>query len=400
MFVKHGFSSQVTSNISTDNKVSNLEVLRSDPKTQFIPVILLSAGESIGVEVLEEADDYLVKPFCAMELIIRVRANIKLSRVRRKYLLQQKWQSETREILSSISYKIRSGFDTEEVLASAVKQIHRILPSDRVFIINTNSDNHEDYHIMALSSTDPNEHNLMGKRIDSVIGEKDVDPSNAHMESIAEVYQRLQFSNESIMVDTKVYSRLVESYVSTIFTPIRTNSSSIWGWLFAYRSPNSTWSDSEKEFIEQSSVQIGLAITHSMLVEEKLKKEAQMEAAKAANEAKVQILNKTSHELRTPLGAIIGVLSAFEDTPLTDDQKEMVHIMMRASDIVLSVVNDILDAAKLEAQKMILANKTFDLPRLVDETLNILGEKAGNKKIELIVCCDHTLPRYVKSDPD
>ncbi|CAG8598945.1 4607_t:CDS:2, partial [Acaulospora morrowiae] len=105
--------------------------------------------------------------------------------------------------------------------------------------------------------------------------------------------------------------------------------------------------------------------------------------------------------LRTPLGAIIGVLSAFEDTPLTKDQKEMVHIMTRASDVVLSVVNNILDAAKLEAQKITLLNRTFDLLQVVEETLYILGEKAGNKQIELVLRYDHkTLPKYVKSDPD
>src|SRR6266542_1238991 len=66
-------------------------------------------------------------------------------------------------------------------------------------------------------------------------------------------------------------------------------------------------------------------------------------------------------ELRTPLGAIIGVLSAFEDSQLSEDQKDMVHIMTRASDVVLAVINDILDAAKLEAKKVTLLNRTFDL---------------------------------------
>ena len=65
-------------------------------------------------------------------------------------------------------------------------------------------------------------------------------------------------------------------------------------------------------------------------------------------------------ELRTPLGAIIGALSAFEGTPLRPDQRDMVEVMTRASDVVLSVVNDILDAARLEAQKLTLINRTFD----------------------------------------
>jgi len=102
-------------------------------------------------------------------------------------------------------------------------------------------------------------------------------------------------------------------------------------------------------------------------------------------------------ELRTPLGAIIGVLSAFEETQLSEEQKDMVHMMTRASDVVLSVVNDILDAAKLEAQKITLINRTFDLLDLIEKTIEIFGERAGTKQIELILCCEPTsLPKYVK----
>ncbi|CAB4429500.1 unnamed protein product [Rhizophagus irregularis] len=196
------------------------------------------------------------------------------------------------------------------------------------------------------------------------------------------------------------YSINVQKYVSLLAVAIKVNQST-WGWLIVHRPPNSVWSDSEKEFLQQISNQISLAITHAKLLEDKLRREAQIEAARAANEAKSQILANTSHELRTPLGAIIGVLSAFEDTALTDDQKDMIQIMTRASDVVLAVVNDILDAAKLEAQKIKLVNRTFDLFDLVEKTIEIFGEKAGNKQIELILDCEpNSLPKDVRSDPE
>ena len=79
----------------------------------------------------------------------------------------------------------------------------------------------------------------------------------------------------------------------------------------------------------------------------------------------------------------------------------MVHIMLRASDVVLAVVNDILDAAKLEAKKVTLINRTFDLFDLMEKTIEIFGERAGTKKIELTLCCDPaSLAKYVKSDPE
>ncbi len=104
-------------------------------------------------------------------------------------------------------------------------------------------------------------------------------------------------------------------------------------------------------------------------------------------------------ELRNPLGAIIGALSSFEDTPLNSEQKEMVEIMTHASDVVLAVINDILDVAKLEAQKIQLINKTFDPIGLVEKTIDIFAERAGKKRIELVFEAND-LPRCIKSDPE
>jgi len=106
-------------------------------------------------------------------------------------------------------------------------------------------------------------------------------------------------------------------------------------------------------------------------------------------------------ELRTPLGAIIGALSAFEGTPLRPDQRDMVEVMTRASDVVLSVVNDILDAARLEAQKLTLINRTFDLIELVEKNIAMFGERAGSKEMELIFLYEpRESPKYVKTDPE
>jgi len=70
-----------------------------------------------------------------------------------------------------------------------------------------------------------------------------------------------------------------------------------------------------------------------------------------------------------------GSLSAFEETELTSEQQDMVEVMSRASDVVVSVVNDILDTAKLDARKLTLINRVFDLWSLVEKTVTMLGER-------------------------
>jgi GAF domain-containing protein len=237
------------------------------------------------------ADDYLIKPFSAKELIARIRVNIKLSYLRQQLLLQQKHHSETKQLLYSISSKIRSGLDIQETLSTAVQETHNILPCDRFFIVAVEN---EDSRIMAFSSTDQNEPNLQGKLVYFPIEElKDNQTENSDQNN-------LETSDDvkeiEVIIFLNYYLLAVQNLVSIIALPIKINSK-IWGWVVANRPPNKTWLDSEKSFLQQISNQISLAITHSILLEEKLKKEAQMEAVKAANEAKSQILANTSHGL-------------------------------------------------------------------------------------------------------
>ncbi|CAG8637592.1 3186_t:CDS:2 [Ambispora gerdemannii] len=426
------------------NGLELLSALRSNPTTQLIPVILLSAraGEEESIKGLEKgADDYLTKPFSARELLARVHVNVKLSKLRHELVLQQRRQTETKQLLFSISSKIRSGLNIQEILSTAVKEIHRILACDSLLVLCSDPMNKGVAKIMAASASSQDIQSLIGTQVpcraiddakDSWGDQLDIlppittsadkvalplssflpshsPPDSATTNIKSSLYKKLvplTDATDSDYLDLEIechqnyFSQVVNQPVSSMSVAIRLNSS-FWGWIVAHRKPNEDWTDSEQTFLQEISNQISLAITHAKLSEEKLKREAQMEAAKTANEAKSQILANTSHELRTPLGAIIGVLSAFEDTPLTTDQKDMVHIMTRASDVVLSVVNDILDAAKLEAQKITLMNRTFDLFDLVERTIEIFGERAGTKQIELVLVFEPTeLPKYVKSDPE
>ncbi|CAG8638752.1 3355_t:CDS:10, partial [Paraglomus brasilianum] len=139
----------------------------------------------------------------------------------------------------------------------------------------------------------------------------------------------------------------------------------------------------------------------SLLNDIKACSDSQVKAIEETNRTKGQILANTSHELRNLLGAITGSLSAFEGTELTSEQQDMVEVMSRASDVVISVVNDILDTAKLDARKLTLIDRVFDLWALVEKTVTMLGERAGAKELELIVLYDpETLSRYVKTDPE
>ncbi|KAF0537246.1 PAS domain S-box protein [Gigaspora margarita] len=95
--------------------------------------------------------DYLVKPFSSRELIARIHTNIKLSQLRNQLISQQCKQEEIKQLLTSISSNILSGLDLKETLSEAVKDIHQILPCDRVFAISYEPSEFQNYPIIALS---------------------------------------------------------------------------------------------------------------------------------------------------------------------------------------------------------------------------------------------------------
>ncbi|KAF0429112.1 PAS domain S-box protein [Gigaspora margarita] len=170
---------------------------------------------------------------------------------------------------------------------------------------------------------------------------------------------------------------------------------SCWGWIKLHRSPNSIWLNSEIELLQQISNQISLAIFYKTLMEENLEKEIQIKAETIANEAKTQILANASH------GAIIGLISIFDFSTLTNNQKDMINIIQHTSDFVLSIVNEILNITKLDVHQITLVNSTFDLLDLFEKVIEQFTKDVENKQIELILNYDiENLPRYIKSDPE
>ncbi|RIB01882.1 histidine kinase-like ATPase [Gigaspora rosea] len=372
-----------------------LNVLRSDVKTQLIPVILLSAkaSETSKIQGLDKgADDYLVKPFSTRELIFRIRANIECSILRRKILFHQYKQEDIKQLFLSIINKILSESDLDKILLYITREIYRRLPCEKIFIISNDPSKNNKIVI-------PYENGL--EDLTPIINPfTDINDNNNSNSQLFTRSQKYFNENSGVEISLNEYSDEVHKNVSILSVEIRLDDN-FWGWIKVHRSQNSVWFDSEIELLQQISNHISLAITYAKLLEEIGEKEIQIKVAEFANNAKTQILANTSHELRTPLGAIEGMMPSLLGTTLTNEQKDMLNIISNAADIVLSIINDILNVAKLEAKKIILVNRTFDLLNSFESTINIFGKKAATKNIELIVNCEiDILPRYVKNDPE
>ncbi len=122
------------------------------------------------------------------------------------------------------------------------------------------------------------------------------------------------------------------------------------------------------------------------------------EDAKNLAKAKEQFLANMSHEIRTPMNAISGFTHQLLKTDLSNSQREQLDIIHRSSDHLLHILNDVLDFSKLQANKLILENKPYDLHQLMGDAVQLMLHKADEKDISINYYAEN-IPHYVKGDP-
>lgn len=123
-------------------------------------------------------------------------------------------------------------------------------------------------------------------------------------------------------------------------------------------------------------------------------------AAESATEAKSQFLANMSHEIRTPMTAIIGYsdLLLDPDQP-ADDRVQCVETIRRNADHLLTLINDILDLSKIEADKMTVEQIECSPCQIVSDVASLMRVRAAEKNIGFFVEYESAIPETIISDP-
>lgn len=121
--------------------------------------------------------------------------------------------------------------------------------------------------------------------------------------------------------------------------------------------------------------------------------------ADEANRVKSTILTHISHEIRTPLNGIIGMADLLMEMPLSSVQREYIEITKNNAIVLLGLLNNVLDFAKLEAGRYELERSEFNLLKLVEDTIDVVALQAQEKDIEPLLLYDRNLPDYLFGDP-
>ena len=314
--------------------------------------------------------------------------------------LQQQLKRE--RLVNSIQERIRSSLNLEEVMTMAVEEVRQFLSTDRTVIYRFNPDWSG---FIAVESVAADTMPILGIEInDSCFREGYISfYQQGHLRAIDDIYTAgISECHINLLKQFEIKANLVVPLLQ---------GENLWGLLIAHHCRSQRhWDSSEIESLKQISVQLAIAMQQSTLfeqaqteiVERKLAEAALQKAvvaADTANRAKSEFLSSMSHELRTPLNAILGFSQVMvRDSSLNSQHQQHVEIINRASEHLLSLINDILEMSKIEAGRTKVNESTFNLIELLETLEKMFRLKAVSKNLQLIFEVGDGVPRFVKGD--
>jgi PAS domain S-box-containing protein len=281
--------------------------------------------------------------------------------------------------------RIRSSLNLDEILTKSVAEVRQFLQVDRTVIYRFNPDWSG---FITVESVDENCMAIAGMEIyDPCFGEAYVP-----LYKDGRIRATEDVCNAGI---ADCYLKLLERLHvrASLVVPIL-QGENLWGLLIAHHCTSTRpWQNFEAECMTQLGVQLAIAIQQSTLfqqaqieIAERKQAEAALqqakEAAETASRAKSDFLANMSHELRTPLNGILGYIQLLKpDRNLTAEQQESLLNVQHCGEHLLTLINDVLDLAKIEASKMELSLAALNFPSFVKSIVDLFQMRSAQKEI-------------------
>nr|XP_027064196.1 ethylene receptor [Coffea arabica] len=169
------------------------------------------------------------------------------------------------------------------------------------------------------------------------------------------------------------------------------------------------WHVHELELVEVVADQVAVALSHAAILEESMRArdllmdqnvalDLARREAETAVRARNDFLAVMNHEMRTPMHAIIALSSLLQETELTPEQRLMVETILKSSNLLATLINDVLDLSRLEDGSLQLDIEPFDLHGLFKEVINLIKPIASVKKLFVTLSMSSDLPEYAIGD--
>ncbi|KAL0420071.1 UNVERIFIED_CONTAM: putative ethylene response sensor 1 [Sesamum radiatum] len=169
------------------------------------------------------------------------------------------------------------------------------------------------------------------------------------------------------------------------------------------------WRDHELELVEVVVDQVAVALSHAAILEDSMRDHDQLvqqnvaldlarQEAEMAIRARNDFLAVMNHEMRTPMQAIISLSSVLLETELTPEQRVMIETILKSSNVLATLINDVLDLSKLEDCNLKVDAKIFNLQGALTEVVNLIKPIASLKKLSMTLALALDVPVYATGD--
>jgi signal transduction histidine kinase len=364
-------------------------VVREGVRT-VLAVPLLREGAAIGAIIIRRTE---VRPFVESEIRLLQtfadQAVIAIENVRLFKELQARTADLTRSVeqltaLGEVGRAVSSTLDLDTVLSTIVSRAVQLSGLDGGVMFEYDDGTEEFVHRAAMDTGGRLAEARRATRIRK--GEGVIGRTAVTLEPVQQPDISVPGAYEGRMRDN-----LLESGIRAILAVPMVREGQLIGCLGVTRNTPGEFPPATIELLRTFASQSALAIQNARLFREIENKSRELEAA---NRHKDEFLASMSHELRTPLNAVIGFSEVLLDRMFGDvnaKQEEYLDDILASGRHLLSLINDILDLAKIEAGRMELDLEEFDVAQAIDNAVVLVRERATRKGLILDTRVDHGL---------
>ena len=359
-----------------------LSAVRNDERLQSLPVVLLSAraGEEARIEGFEAgADDYIVKPFSARELLACVASQLKLSRVRKESeaerlrLLQE--SASVTQTLNHVGAIVASELDRSRVVQAVTDAGTELTTAEfGAFFYNVLNDAGEAYTLHTTSGVLREAFSTLPTPRNPQVFDQTFNGTGVLRS--ADIMHDPRYGEHPPFQGIASGRLPVRSYLAV---PVRARTGRIIGGLFFGHSDVGRFNEHHERLAVGVASWAAVALENASLYA----------SVQEANRLKDDFLASLSHELRTPLNAILGYARMLRTGVMQPArQLKAVETIERNATSLTQIVEDVLDISRIVSGKIRLNVQAVDLPQIVRNALDVILPAADAKGVRLEAILD------------